>query len=390
MRSWMWVGVAMVVAAVAGFWFLTHRPVEAPADSSAAPAVQLATVRFGDYAVVLDETGSIGPPAGTTTQLAFPIAGVIGSIDVRVGESVSAGQTLATLDTRSLSLTAQQAAADAQAASSQARAAAVDRYSTKLAVDRAAVTRAENLYRAGVSAKKDIDDARAQLAADEADARAAGANRSAAVAQAQSAAVKAQLADTDLSRAALRSPVDGVVTAIARRAGESVDPTTAVISVGPRTQAQATLQVPSSDAARIAVGDAAQLTVTGTSQTSSGRVTAVVPSVDPSTQSATVVVSGAPQEAVAGNAIAAKITIAHVRGLLVPQTAIVQDPQSGDNVVFVQAKEKDGSVKFEQRTVTVAHEDGKTAQVTGGVRPGDRIAAQGAFELLAPAGGAGD
>ncbi len=390
MRNWMWVGVAMVVVAVAGFWFLTHRPAQTPADTSAAPSVQLATVRFGDYAVVLNEAGAIGAPAGTMTQLSFPISGVIGSIDVRVGDRVSAGQTLATLDSRSLSLTARQAAADAQAANAQASAASVDRFSTKLAVDRAAVTRAENLYRAGVSAKKDIDDARAQLAADEADARASGANHTAAVAQAQSAAMKAQLANTDLSRASLRSPADGVVTAISRRVGESVDPTTAVISVGPQSQAQATLQVPSSDAARIAVEDPVELTVTGTSQTSTGHVTAVVPSVDPSTQAATVVVSGVPPGAVAGNALSAKITVAHVRGLLVPQSAIVQDPQSGDNVVFVQTKQKDGSLKFEQRTVAIAHEDGTTAQVNGGVRPGDRIAAQGAFELLAPAGGGGD
>lgn len=386
MRNWMWVGVAMVIVAVAGFWFLTHRPAQAPADTSAAPAVQLATVQFGEYAVVLNESGSIGAPAGTTTQLSFPIAGTVGTIDVHVGERVSAGQTLATLDTRSLSLTAQQAAADAQAAGAQARAAAVDRFSTKLAVDRAAVTRAQNLYRAGVSAKKDIEDARAQLAADEADARAAGAGRTAADAQAQSAAVKAELANTDLSRATLRSPVDGVVTAISRRAGEAVDPTVAVMSVGPAQQAQATLQVPSSDAARIAAGDPVELTVTGTSETSIARVTAVVPSVDPSTQSATVVVSGVPPGTVAGNAISAKITVAHVRGLLVPQNAIVQDPQSGDNVVFVQAKQKDGSLKFEQRTVAIVHEDGTIAQVTGGVRPGDRVAAQGAFELLAPAG----
>lgn len=390
MRNWMWVGVAMVIVAVAGFWFLTHRPSQAPADTSAAPAVQLATVRFGDYDVVLNESGAIGAPAGTTAQLAFPMAGTIGSIDVRVGDRVTAGQTLATLDTRSLSLTAQQAAADAQAANAQARAAAVDRFSTKLAVDRAAVTRAQNLYHAGVSAKKDIDDARAQLASDEAEARAAGADRTAAAAQAQSAAVKSELANTDLSRAALRSPVDGVVTAISRRTGEAVDPSVAVLSVGPVQQAQATLQVPSSDAARIAAGDPVELTVTGTSETANARVTAVVPSVDPSTQSATVVVNGVPPGAVAGNAISAKITVAHVRGLLVPQNAIVQDPQSGDNVVFVQAKQKDGSLKFEQRTVAIVHEDGTTAQVNGGVRPGERVAAQGAFELLAPAGSGGD
>lgn len=387
MRKWMYAGIAMVAIAVAGMWLLTHRTAQAPADSSAAPSVALATVRFGEYAVVLDESGSIGAPAGTASQLAFPVSGTIAALDVQVGEHVSAGQRLASLDTRSLSLSAQQAAADAQAASAQANAASVDRFSTKLAVDRAAVEREEHLYKAGVAARKEVEAARAQLASDQADARAAVAGRTAADASARSAAAKEALANADLSRASLRAPVDGIVTAILRRPGESVDPTVPVISIGTAQQAQATLQVPSSDASRIAVGDAAEITVTGTAQRSRGRVSAVVPSVDPATQSATVVVSGVPDGAVAGNAISAKITTSHVRGLIVPQSAIVQDPQSGDNVIFVQAKQKDGSTKFEPRTVSVVHEDGTNAQVSGPLRAGDRVAAQGAFELLAPAGG---
>lgn len=387
MRKWMWAGAVMVAVAAAGLWVLTHRPYQAPAAISSTPSVQLATVRFGDYAVVLDESGSIGAPAGTSTQLAFPSAGTIGTIFVHVGERVSAGETLGSLDTRSLALSAEQAVAEARAASAQANAAAVDRYSTKLDVDRAAVTRARNLYRAGVGAAKDIEAALAQLAADEADARAAVADRRAAAASAEGAAAKAQLAASDLSRASLRSPVDGIVSAIMHRAGESVDPTVAVISIAPAQQAEATLQVPSSDAAQIAVGDQAEIAIVGTAQRSRGRVTAVVPSVDPATQAATVVVHGIPSNAVAGTAISAKITVSHTRGLIVPQASIVQDPQSGENVIFVRAKQNDGSMKFELREVSVVHEDGTSAQITGRVRAGDRIAAQGAFALLAPAGG---
>lgn len=385
MRSkWTWASTAIIVAAVAGLWFYTHRRIDVPVRRSSRPSVQLADVRYGTYAVVLTEAGEVGGPAGTASQLSFPLSGMLGSVYVHVGERVSAGQPLAALDTRALALDAEQASADARAAIAQAAAAGVDRYSTALGVDRANLARAERLYRAGVTAAKDVQAARARLAADEASASAAGANRAAAQAQAQSAVVKSRLAATQLARATLYSPVSGVVTAISRRVGEAVDPTTAVISVGPPAQAESTLRVPSADAAQIRVGDPVHIAVTGTDLTTNARVTAVVPAVNPATQSATVVVDGVPSGAVAGNAITARIVVAHVRGLLIPESSIVQDPQSGANVVFVQDP---GSRRFEQRNVTVVHEDGMTAQIRGNLHRGERIAARGAFELLAPASG---
>jgi hypothetical protein len=78
--------------------------------------------------------------------------------------------------------------------------------------------------------------------------------------------------------------------------------------------------------------------------------------------------------------------VAHLRGLLVPESAIVEDPQRGVSVVFVLQRKPDGSTAFVQQTVRIAHEDGTTADLASGVAPGDRVAAQGAFELLAPSG----
>ncbi len=77
---------------------------------------------------------------------------------------------------------------------------------------------------------------------------------------------------------------------------------------------------------------------------------------------------------------------ARARALLVPESAIVEDPQQGDSVVFVQQRKPDGSTTFAQRTVRIAHEDGTTAHLASGVAAGERVAAQGAFELLAPCG----
>lgn len=378
---------AIVVVAIALAWFLSHRGGQAPAQADVTPNVPLATVRFGAFAVVLDETGAIGAPAGSSTQLAFASSGVLRTVYVHVGDRVRAGDALATLDLRALSLAASSAQADARAADAAASAAAVDRYSTRLDVDRNAVARQERLYAAGVVALKDVEDARATLAADQADARSAGANRNAASAAAASATDKAAAAQGDLERATLRAPIDGIVAAVLHRAGEPVDPSTAVIVVGPAAQHEATLRVPSRDAAQIAVGDPVQLVVSDSGERASGSVTAVVPAVDPSTQTATVTVSGLPADAVAGAAVRARITVAHVRGLLVPQEAVVADPQSGKDVVFAQQRQKDGSFKFAQVVVPVEHEDGTTALVGSGVRAGDRVAAQGAFELLAPAGG---
>lgn len=378
-------GAAALVIVAGIWWLLAHRG--APESSAeATPSVQLAAVRFGDFAVMLDESGIIGAPAGSSTQLAFASPGVLRTLYVRVGSRVSAGEALAALDLQPLALAASGAQADAQAADAAANAAAVDRFTTRLAVDRNAVARQERLYRAGVVALKDVEDARATLAADQADARGAGAQITAARAQAASAADKATLAEGDLARATLRSPSDGVVTAILHRPGEPVDPSTPVVVVGPADQHEATLRVPSTDAMRIAVGNPVDFDVSGSGSGATGRVAAVIPAVDPSTQTATVVVSGVPPDAVAGGAVRARILVGHVRGLLVPLSAIVADPQNNDTVVFVRQRQKDGSYKFAQVVVGVKYEDRTTAVIASGLRPGESIAAQGAFELLAPAG----
>lgn len=386
-RRWIYVAGAVALAIVASVWWaLAHRGA-AESTAEATPSVQLAAVRFGDFVVALDESGFIGAPAASSTQLAFASSGVLRTLYVRVGDRVSAGESLAALDVQPLALAARGALADARAADAAATAAAVDRYTTRLAVDRDAVARQERLYGAGVVAFKDVEDARATLAADQADARGAGAQSAAARAQAASAADKAALAQNDLARATLRSPSDGVVTAILHRAGEPVDPSTPVVVVGPTDQHEATLRVPSTDAAQMAVGDTVDLVVSGSQQHAMGRVAAVIAAVDPATQTATVIVTGVPADAVAGAAARARIAVARVRGVLVPQSAIVADPQRGDNVIFVRRQQKDGSFKFTQVVVSVQREDGSTALIASGLRPGERVAAQGAFELLAPAGG---
>lgn len=361
-----------------------HREAPAPPPQ---PAVPLATARYGAYVESVSALGRIGAPAGAASKLAFAEPGILSSIDVHIGERVEAGAPLAQLDTSGLSLAAAQSQADAQAAAANARQSSVDRTSTKIAVDEAALRREQSLYAAGVAALKDVEAARAQLAQDKADAASATATREGSSAQLQSAQDRAALAQRDLANATLRAPSSGVVAAIYKRPGESVDATTPVVALAPQSANDVTLDVTAADAARVHAGDAVQFSVPGTAIRSTGRVTGVSAALDPATQSATVVVTGVPAGAPAGSAVQARIDVARDRGVIVPQSAIVQDPQSGDTLVFVQTRDKNGNVKFEQRTIQVAHQNGSEALVASGLRAGEKVAAQGAFNLLAPAGG---
>lgn len=361
----------------------SHR---APAAATVKPSVELTTVRRGIYRESVGALGRIGAPAGSDAKLAFAESGILQSIEVQIGERVAAGEALARLHAGGFSLAASQAQADARAALANAAQSAVDRTTTRIAVDEAALRREQSLYAAGVAPLKDIQAARAQLAQDRADALVARASVSGAGAQAQSAGDRAALAQRDLYNATLRAAQDGVVTAIYKKPGESVDPSTPVVGIGPESSRQVTLNVSPADAARVRVEDAVDLSIPGTGLRSQGRVTGVSPAVDPATQTTTVIVSGIPTGAPPGSAVQATISVANDRGIVIPQTAIVQDPQSGDTLVFVQVRQKDGSDRFEQRTVIVDRENGIQALIRSGLRPGERIATQGAFALLAPSG----
>jgi membrane fusion protein (multidrug efflux system) len=401
-RRWWWaLGTFLVVLAIL---VALLRRNAAPPPTQAAPAVALGTGRYGNYAVVLNESGYVGAPTGTTSQLAFPNPGVLERLYVHVGEHVVSGELLAAVDTRPLALDAAQARAEAEAAAAgygngsvpnAAFAAARDRARAaddRVDADRSALYRAHLLYAAGVAALKDVQAARATLAADEAaaataraDVRTAGSQPAVVGAQVRAAQARAASADLVLSQGTLTAPTGGYVTAILHHPGEAVDPSKPVVEIGP-PQDEVTLSVPGTDATQISIGNPVTLQAAGSTNDSHGSVSAIVPAVDPTTQTATIVVAGRPTGTIAGTAVRARITVAHVRGLLVPQSAIVTDPQRNQDVVFVARRSPDGTTTFVQRVVTIAHEDGTTADIRSGLSPGERVAAQGAFELLAPLG----
>ena len=452
-RRWIWTAAsAIAVIAIVAFALARRGHQDAP---PAPPAVSVAVAHKGTFAVRVDAQGRIGAPAGSTSALSFAVSGTIASIDVHVGQRVSAAEALAHLDATPFAIAVEQARGEARSASSNygggsvpsaalrsaeekariahdyllrleqggpalqaARAEAVAgtrQADLKVEADRRALARAETLYAGGIAAAKDVETARSQLAADEADARAlhakageSGSGSSSVLAQARAdyaqaladlRAAQAQVgnlagqaeradaalaqAQTDYARTVLRSPADGVVVRIIKHAGESADPTTPVVEVGPGSAASTTLYVPAADASNIKVGDAVDLQLMRSQAKTEGMVSAVVPAVDPTTQETTVVVSGMPPGALPGDAVRGTIVVARREGIIVPAASIVQDPQTGKTLVFVRRPNGDG---FDAREVTVAGSDDKVADISSGISAGEAVAAHGAYELMTPSG----
>jgi multidrug resistance efflux pump len=414
-------------AALAGFvlavivvivLFVDHR--RAPAqqvETNAAPSVGVATARFGTFVSHVRAQGRVGAPAGGDAKLSFSGSGILARV-VHVGDSVVAGEPLAELDASGLAIDAAQAGADAQAAAAsygggavpaQVLASAERRLSAqdalrqaraKVANDERTLVREQTLFAGGVAAQKDVDAARQQLALDQADVdaarskatsasagiggallqaradvaqaesdvRAAQAQAGVTAAQATSAQDRLAAAQRNLANGVLRAPAAGVVVTILKHPGEAIDPTQPALVVGPPRSSVVTVTVTGDAARTIHPGATAVVSIPARGARADAVVRALVPSVDPATQTSTVVLSGAPAGAASGDAVEASIAAETQRGVLIPTEAIVEDPQTGHAIVFVRQKGKDGNDTFVSREVTVAAGDDQTTMVASGLR----------------------
>jgi hypothetical protein len=66
----------------------------------------------------------------------------------------------------------------------------------------------------------------------------------------------------------------------------------------------------------------------------------------------------------------------------VPAAAIIEDPQTGAQLVFVRHVDRSGVAHFSARTVAVGVRNARVARVVSGLRPGEQVAAEGAVDLL--------
>jgi multidrug efflux pump subunit AcrA (membrane-fusion protein) len=384
----------------------THAPDAAPRPPS--PAVVEAAL--GTVAPRHQLGGIVAPlqNVGISSSLSEPAATVL----VREGQRVNAGEILATFDVSDLE---SELDADIRSADEAYANATKQRYQsvqtivegvgsfgqaqatltqaqTKRSLDQLTLQRDEQLLAQEFIARQTVDEARQAVQADVqqiASAQAAlvsargtvntngstsaglqGASIRAARAAAAAAQAQAEQVRAQISRATLRSPIDGIV--VSRNLNVAEYPgTRTLFTIQERGDAYAVLNASSDEVQGLRTGDGATVTVSGSDPGSvRGRIEAILAQAQPGATNFTVKVrvpntSGA---LLAGMAVTATIDAAAVNGVRIPRSAFTDGSES--TIVTV----RDDRTYLQPVTV-IAEDDGHA--IVRGIASGERVITNG-------------
>ena len=205
-RPSLWIGLALLVAAGAGLWWWQGRQAQ-----RAAPVYVTAPVERGDITLTVTANGTLKPTR--SVAIGSELSGTVARVLVDVNDRVKKGQVLVELDRAKFQDTVNRSRAALVAAQ-----AALAQSEATVREARATLGRFEEVARLSggrVPSATELDTARATLAR----ATASTDNARALVTQARATL---STDETNLSKASIRSPIDGVVLA------RSVDPGNAV------------------------------------------------------------------------------------------------------------------------------------------------------------------
>jgi cobalt-zinc-cadmium efflux system membrane fusion protein len=278
--------------------------------------------------------------------------GTIIRINKRLGDSVGAGESIATLESRDASTIA----ADRSSAAA------------KLALAQSNYTREKRLFDAKVSARQDLEAAQAVLAEAEAEFR-----------RTQAAASAARVSG-DGRTLAVVSLVSGRVTKAEARLGAFVPAGAELFRVTDPRKIQINASVLPADARRVQSGDRAVIELLG-GETVGATVRSTTPSVDSETKAATIVlVPDGVAQLTPGQGLRVRIT---PRGAVagtsisLPEEAV----QSVEGRDVVQTPKG-----FLATKVTIGQRGGGRVEIVAGLKPGQTVATRGAFLLKAELG----
>ena len=259
--------------------------VAARASTSSADALRTATAQRADVTQTLDQVATVEPVV--QASVAFPISGTVAEVDVGVGDAVTKGTTLATLDTTTLLTTLHEKEASLDTA--------------ELALERAENGESTN----GTGGGSTMAAPQAQTSGlgvapstsgNGPSDGAAAATTTTAISSEQLASYRAAVdaaeaavaaAQQDIAQATIISPIDGIVLAVSFESGTSVSAgsTTAYVLIAGAGGYELTTKVSVDDLPDVKVGQSATIAIDGQTDTLAGHVAsiAVAPDTDDTT-----------------------------------------------------------------------------------------------------------
>ncbi|MBS0331476.1 MAG: efflux RND transporter periplasmic adaptor subunit [Proteobacteria bacterium] len=326
--------------------------------------IRLATVAQGDFHQAVEAAGVVDFDNDQSTSVTSPISGLVTRLLVSPGQQVAAGQALAMVDSPDF----------AAATSAYAKALATARNTRKLAdADR------DLALHNGVSARE------AQQA--ETDAVNAAADRDAALQALLALKVDPKtIRDIEAGRpigrieGAIRAPIAGTVVEKLITPGQLLQAgTTPAFTVANLSKVWVMAQVSGADLAKVRVGDPAEIEAGDGVPGLTGVVDNVAALVNPDTRavSARVVVANPAGRLKKQMYVRVRIRAqGPSRGLMAPVASILRDDE---NLPFVYVAQSGDA--FARRRVTLGDRSGDEVQVAAGLKPGERIVADGGVFL---------
>lgn len=317
--------------------------------------VTTARVERADVHSTVAMTGTIAALPNQDVKVSALVAGRIMEMKATEGDQVQQGQMMAKIDDQPTLRLIQQA----EAALVQAKA--------NVENARLNLERNDNLLKRGIAAKKDAEDARTQFSVNEAAQR-----------QAEAALALQRL---QLSRTEVRAPLSGIVVKRFVSVGEQVDGTAAqpLFEVVNLQEVELFGNLPAAYLDKVHPGQTLPLTITSLpGKTLTGRVIAISPAVDPTTDVGTVRIRIANPGGLLrlGKFLSAKVAVeTHHNAIVVPPESIYHD-EEGKTVVFRVAGEKAEAVDAE-----VGIETQERVELRSGPKDGDVVIRSGGYGL---------
>lgn len=339
-RTALIVVVLIILAALFTIYILHRRAgrkAEAPAEAAIVTA-QTGVARVTTFEVMLAVLGTVQPRPGYAASVAAPAATRVARVLVAPGDHVLPGQPLVELDTTILAAQTREARATLTAA-------------------RQTYDRAARLVAEGILPRKDLEAAAADLT------------------RAQAALLVAERTQT---LAVLRSPIAGIVTKVLATLSRPVDISQPLVEIVNPVGLEILFHLSPADAARVAAGDAVELTAEeGSTRSILGQgvvrgVSAAVDSTGAVDARATISLPARPLKV--GETISGRIVVAvHHSAVVVPIAALV--PGDTGLVVFT----VDTASIAHMTPVTVGGRTETEAEILSGLRGGEVIVTEGAY-----------
>ncbi len=326
---------------------------EMTAEAIRAAGIQIQPVSAGGFAGEILAQGVVAATPGGEAVLTARAAGAVTHIFKRLGDPVRAGEALAIVESRE----AAQIAADRAVASARANLA------------QSTLARERRLFEQRVSPRQDYEQAQAEAAAANAEAR-----------RAQVAAGAANIS-ADGRGVVVTSPIAGRVTAASLTLGAFVQPETELFRIADPKLVHVEASVSGMDAPRIAPGDRVVVEAAD-GRTVEGKVRSLTPGLNRETGAATAIVSVLGEGLQPGQAVRARVVATAAAGstaIVVPDEAV--QSVGGRDVVFVRT-----AIGFEARPVTIGQRGAGRVEIVRGLTAGQSIAARNAFLLKAELG----